>query len=225
MQTKEKVIIRQYPKAVFFYPTFLVSLFIMISVNAGFSADKLAGAIFCLTFGFNFLVVAVEFTKNLFINMIIGFTTLLFCGLWLKGIYPGLFARLLSLLAEIDLTMSADFYAFMTFTFAGAFILILIEARFEYCEITSNELILHSGFFSDVKRYPAPSLRYEQSINDVFESLLLRSGKLKLFITGEKEPVVLENVPFIKRKFAALDDILSRTEVKVVDNSGAAPTA
>lgn len=221
MYSKEKVIIRQYPKAVFFYPTFLVSLFAMIFINAGFASNHITGAIFCITFGFNFLVVALEFTKNLFINMIIGFTTVIFCALWLKGIYPDLFGRLLGLITNINLTMSDDFYSFMTLIFAATFIFIIIEARFEYCEITSNELIVHSGLFADVKRYPSPSLRYEQSINDVFESMLLRSGRLKLFISGEKEPVILDNVPFIKRKFAALDDILSRTEVKVVDNKSA----
>ncbi len=221
MYSKEKVIIRQYPKAVFFYPTFLVSLFTMIFINAGFPSNGITGAIFCIAFGFNFLVVAIEFTKNLFINMIIGFTTMIFCGLWLRGIYPDLFGRLLALITNVELTMSDDFYSFMTFIFAATFIFIIIEARFEYCEITSNELIVHSGLFADVKRYPSPSLRYEQSINDVFESMLLRSGRLKLFISGEKEPFILDNVPFIKRKFAALDDILSRTEVKVVDNKSA----
>jgi hypothetical protein len=193
----------------------------MIFINAGFASNNITGAIFCIAFGFNFLVVALEFTKNLFINMIIGFTTLIFCGLWLRGIYPDLFGRLLTLITNINLTMSDDFYSFMTLIFAVTFIFIIMEARFEYCEITSNELIVHSGLFADVKRYPAPSLRYEQSINDVFESMLLRSGRLKLFISGEKEPVILDNVPFIKRKFAALDEILSRTEVKVVDNKSA----
>jgi hypothetical protein len=220
MSVKDKVIIRQYPKAVFFYPTFLVAIFASVYLQAGFTSDRLLGAVFCASFAFNFLVVAIEFSKSLFINMLIGLTTLLFCGLWLRGIYPGLFAKLLGLAANVEIVMSEDFYLAMTAVFGAAFVMIILEARFEYCEITSNELIVHSGLFSDVKRYPAPSLRYEQSISDVFESFLLRSGRLKLFITGEKEPIVLDNVPFIKSKFAALDNILSRTEVKVVDNKG-----
>jgi len=209
----KKVVIRPYPKAVFFYPTLITACGIMLYSAAGYEPGKTCGMLFAFVFLFNFLVVALEFTKNLFVNLLIGSFTLAFLLLWLNSVYANLFGRIGQLIQNINIVMNPGFYSFMSFSIGLSFIIVLIEARFEYCEVTSNELIVHTGIFSDVKRYPSPNLRYEQSITDVFENILLRSGKLKFFVSGEKEPIILENVPFIKKKFAVLDDILSRTEV------------
>lgn len=214
-----KVIIRSYPKTIFFYPTFLLTIVISVLLQFNILDMKILGVIFFVVFSLNFLIVSIEFTKNIFINMIIALIAMIFGGLWLKSIYPNFMNKILILLSNIEITMSEDFYYMMIVLMGSTFLIIMLLTRFEYCEITSNELILYSGLLSEVKRYPTNSLRYEQSVDDVFENILLKSGKLKLFISNEREPIILENVPFIKSKFKLLDEILSYSEVKVTNQT------
>ena len=44
----------------------------------------------------------------------------------------------------------------------------------------------------------------EKEINDIFEFLLLRSGRLMIYTSNDRQPIVLDNVPFIDKKEAAV---------------------
>jgi len=216
----KKLIIRPYPKVVFFYPTFFLSLFILIYANFGGTLDgyagRICGSMFAVVFMFNLLVFALNFTKNIFINIFVGCFALVCLMIAANEKYPEFLGQLGTVIRSVEIVMNKGFYAFMTFAYGLIFLIVFFDTRFEYCEITSNEIIFHYGFLSDVKRYPAPSLKYDQVITDVFEYMLLRAGNIKMTPSGEREPIILENVPFIKRKFKALDEILSATEVQVV---------
>jgi len=216
----KKLIIRPYPKVIFFYPTFFLSLFILIYANFGGALDgyagRICGSIFAVIFIFNLLVFALNFTKHIFINIFIGCFALACLMIAANEKYPELLGQLGAVIRGVEIVMNKGFYAFMTFSFGLTFLIVIFDTRFEYCEITPNEIIFHYGFLSDVKRYPAPSLKYDQVITDVFEYMLLRAGNIKLTPAGEREPFILENIPFIKKKFKALDEILSATEVQVV---------
>ena len=58
-----------------------------------------------------------------------------------------------------------------------------------------------------------PKMRKE--ITDVFEYLLLQSGRLILHVSSERSAVALENVPFITRKEKALTHLLGTLQVAV----------
>ena len=220
----DKLIIRSYPKVIFFYPTFLVSVVIMLfavilpGTFVSPESQKICGAIFALTFAFNLIVFAINFTRHIFLNIMIGVFMLVFLLLWLNTMYPGLFGSIGHMIRSIEIIMNAGFYSFMSFVFGVIFIIVYTDTRFEYWEVTSNEIISHTGFFSDVKRYPAPSLKYDQVISDVFEYMLARAGNIRMTPAGERETIVLENIINVKKVFARLDEILSKTEVEVVQN-------
>jgi hypothetical protein len=87
--------------------------------------------------------------------------------------------------------------------------------QFDYWEVRPNELLHHHGMLSDLKRYSAPDLRVDKEINDVFEYLLLRSGRLILHPSGEKRAIILENVLFITQKEESLTRMLGALQVQV----------
>ena len=101
------------------------------------------------------------------------------------------------------------------------FVFVLISVKFDYWEIRQNELLHHHGILSDLKRYAAPSLRIDKEINDVFEYLLLGSGRLIVHPSSERRAIVLDNVLFITRKERNITRMLSaiKVEVRKTDHS------
>jgi hypothetical protein len=92
---------------------------------------------------------------------------------------------------------------------------VLINIRFDYWEVRPNELLHHHGILSDLERFSAPNLRIDKEINDIFEYLLLGSGRLILHPSNERRAVVLENVFRINQKEKAITKMLGALQVQV----------
>ena len=122
---------------------------------------------------------------------------------WANTHFYGLFALLLSLL----------------------YIVVWIMARFDYWEVRPNELMHHHGFLSDLERFSAPNLRISKEINDVFEYMLLRSGRLILHPTNEPRAFVLDNVLNINRKEAQITKMLGALQVEFRTEAPQSPRA
>jgi hypothetical protein len=90
-----------------------------------------------------------------------------------------------------------------------------LNLRFDYWEVTPNELLHHHGVMSDLKRYSAPNMKIDKEITDVFEYLLLGSGRMILHPQGESRAIVLENVLFINRKERAITRMLGALQVRI----------
>ena len=97
----------------------------------------------------------------------------------------------------------------------GAWIGVLISVQFDYWEVRPNELLHHHGILSDLERFSAPNLRIDKEINDVFEYLLLRSGRLILQPSNERRAIILDNVPFINRKEKEITGMLGALQVQL----------
>jgi hypothetical protein len=95
------------------------------------------------------------------------------------------------------------------------YVVVMISVRFDYWEVRPNELLHHHGLLSDLKRYAAPNLRVDKEINDVFEYLLLGSGRLILQPSSERRAIILENVPFISQKEKDITAMLGALQVQV----------
>jgi len=215
-----RIIIRPYPKIVFFYLTWMISLVCGILMafagDAGIDADvaRVAGLLFFYIFAFNLLVVAFEFTRILAIAIIFMGGMLVFLGLWLSHTVDFL-SFLQGLSALIDPRMNANFFwiAFIAFTLVYG--IVFLQTRFNYWEIQPNEILHHHGFMGDVERYPAPNLRMSKEINDVVEYILLRSGRLILHPSSERQAIVLECVLNINRVEDRVKDLLGSLQVRV----------
>ena len=95
------------------------------------------------------------------------------------------------------------------------FLFVFIKARFNYWEFTSNELLHHHGFVGNIERFPAPNLRISKEIHDVFEFLLLRSGRLVVHPSGERRSFVLELVVGVNKKEETIKRLLSKLSVDI----------
>ncbi len=127
-------------------------------------------------------------------------------------------------LSEFHPVANASFYWVLSLSLGLATLGAIIVARFDRWEARPNELLHHQGLWGDLDRFPAPGLRIDKEISDVFKYLLLQSGRLVLHMSGEQRAIVLDNVPFIKRKERALTRLLGTLQVTVRPEGGAATT-
>jgi hypothetical protein len=220
--TTRHVIIRPYPKVIFFYLTWVICMVcgVIMAVTSGSEAEtaehwaRLAGLLFFYIFAFNLLVVAFEFTRILSIAVLFMLGMFLFLGLWLSTKWD--FLSFLKVATDwIDPRMNANFFLVMFAAFTVVYLIVFITTRFNYWEIQPNEILHHHGFMGDVERYPAPSLRMSKEINDVVEYVLLRSGRLILQPSSERQAIVLECVININRVEDRVKDLLGSLQVNV----------
>lgn len=216
-----------YPKLIFLYPTFLVALGVgifMATLGLGEidpqnppRAAEVASLIFLGVFTLNLVVITFDFPRTTSLTLFF-FVAMLLMGLFVFfKFYPEYLPAVGKFLDTLQPYANAHFY----FQFAGILVLfylaILVAVQFDYWEVRPNELLHHHGLMSDLKRYPAPNLRIDKEINDVFEYMLLRSGRLILHARHETRAIVLDNVLFINAKEKKLTTMLGALQVSVRD--------
>jgi hypothetical protein len=211
----DPVFLVSYPKIVFLYPTVIASLFGAIYMLAIGSNPVLPAQIFLAVLAVNLVVVSFDFPRTTSLTLF--FAAVAVCvGLWTlfhlnANMVPWINAQLLKVRPEAN----AAFYIIFTISMLFIFTCVLVSRRFDYWEVRPNELLHHHGVLSDLKRYSAPNLRIDKEINDVFEYLLLRSGRLILHPSQERRAIVLENVMFINQKEERITRMLGALQVRV----------
>lgn len=208
-----------YPKIVFLYPTLIMALvagFYYLFTGAPAEGDKdMMSLIFLIIFGANLVVLSFDFPRTtsltfFFVGVVV------FLAMWLiSKSNPKFLPFLGDIFASLKPMANPQFY----FIFAGILILIYIavaiSVQFDYWEVRPNELLHHHGILSDLERFSAPNLRIDKEINDLFEYVLLRAGRLILHPSHERRAVVLENVFFINRKETQITRMLGAVQVQV----------
>ncbi len=223
-----QIILRPYPKVVFLWPTFLVTLGVAlwlsfaVTAETPLSADEpthyMPSLIFLIVFSLNLVVIAFDFPRTTSLTLFF-LTTALVCGAILLFTYKPEWASALGGFFELlRPTASALFYWLISIMLGIIYIIVMIAVRFDYWEVRPNELLHHHGILSNLERFSAPNLRIEKEINDVFEYLLLRSGRLILSPRDVQRPIVLDNVLFISKKEQAITQMLSALQVQVRSN-------
>ena len=148
----------------------------------------------------NMFVIVFDFPRATSLTLVFVILTIAM-GLWLLFLTrPDFIPAIEHLLIRIRPVANTTFYACMTVTMSIMYLAVFISAKFNYWELTNNELLHHHGLLSDLKRYPAPNLRVDKEINDVFEYMLLGSGRLILHPSTEKRAIVLDNILFVGSK-------------------------
>lgn len=217
-----------YPKLIFLYPTFIVAIiagiYMAFSGMAGVDADgpsraaEVVSLIFLAVLTVNLVVITFDFPRTT------SLTLFFFVAMTLMGLFvffkfnPDFLPIVGKVLGALQPYANAHFY----FLFAGIlfafYLAVLVAVQFDYWEVRPNELLHHHGLMSDLKRYPAPNLRIDKEINDVFEYMLLRSGRLILHARHETRAIVLDNVLFINAKEKKLTTMLGALQVSVRDD-------
>jgi hypothetical protein len=221
---EKPIFLISYPKIILLYPTFFAALVAGIVSEFvpedGVIAQSL-GWIFLWLFALNIVVLSFDFPRTTSLTFFFLVMAAVF-GLFLLSNYkPDLFPQFYSVIKQIKPHANSTFY----FMFAGILGIIYvfvftITIRFDYWEVRPNELLHHHGFLASLERFSAPNLRITKEIDDVFEYLLLGSGRLVLHPTNEPRAFVLDNVPFISSKEARITKMLGALQVQVRDERG-----
>lgn len=222
------VIIRPWPKVVFFYPTFICATIFwfiaMLSSPVETQATDVASAtdaessslgnIFMAVFFFNLLVFSFDFSRIKSITIVVGIIALVF-GLGWADTRWDIFGSIDSVLGTIDIQMNAQFYGFMSGFLALMLLMVLVNTRFNYYEINHREILHHHGYLGDITRMPTAGLHLNKEIYDLMEYLLLRSGRLIFYAAGKREAIVVDNVIGVNKIELRIKDLLSVVAVRV----------
>ena len=226
----ERIYLVPYPKFVFMYPTLIVSLVAAIVLYfAGHRAvdpdtDSLAvvmTGLFLIVLTFNTFIITFDFPRATSLTLVFVAISFLL-GLWMLAIAkPDFLPTIGDLITTVRPVANSSFFTCIAIGMMLLYAAIFIKVRFDYWELSNNELLHHHGILSDLKRYPAPNLRIDKEINDVFEYLLLGAGRLILHPSTEKRAIVLDNILFVSTKEAELTRALGSIKVKIGSDSSA----
>ena len=214
-----------YPKIVFLYPTFifailawLVMLLLGKTAEPGQERHRVAELItlfFLMLTAVNLVVISFDFPRTTSLTLFFGFSAVAMGAVLLFTNRPDLVPFVSKFFNALKPWANAYFYGLFALLLSLLYIVVWIMARFDYWEVRPNELLHHHGFMSDLERFSAPNLRISKEINDVFEYMLLRSGRLILHPTSEPRAFVLDNVPNINRKEEQIMKMLGALQVQV----------
>ncbi|MFN0197915.1 MAG: hypothetical protein ACKVT0_14310, partial [Planctomycetaceae bacterium] len=161
---------------------------------------------------------AFDFPRTTSLTLFFFIVALIVGAALLFRIYPDLLPIVSSWLALIRPWANAQFYFAIVGFLVVLYLAVWANIRFDYWEVRPNELLHHHGILSDLERFSAPSLKIDKEITDVFEYMLLRSGRLILHPSNEPRAFVLENVLFINSKEEQITRMLSALQVQIRSN-------
>ena len=220
----DKIFLVSYPKIVFLYPTLIAAIVATIITaangNAQNDTNHMVSLVFLGIFIANLVVLSFDFPRTTSLTFFfVGVA--IFMGFWLwSSANPNLLPWMGKIVTSLHPFANAKFYGIFATALTVIYIIVGINVQFDYWEVRPNELLHHHGVLSDLKRFAAPNLRIDKEINDLFEYLLLRSGRLILHASNERRAIVLENIFFINKKEQQLTRMLGALQVQVrTDNA------
>lgn len=218
-ETKKQIFLISYPKIVFLYPSFLAALvagiYMLSTGNKETATSHVISLVFLTIFAMNLVVLSFDFPRTTSLTLFF-FMVAVAIGLWsLFRFNPDLVPTVTKVLKSLDPFANSSFYLTVAGFLSLIYIGVAISVKFDYWEVRPNELLHHHGILSDLERFSAPNLRIDKEINDVFEYMLLRSGRLILHPSNERRAVILENVFFINRKESEITRMLGAVQVQV----------
>ncbi|WP_459555915.1 hypothetical protein [Lacunimicrobium album] len=221
---EDRIYLVSYPKIVFMYPTFLMAIIAGIYMQffgakgadlATAQGNIIMGGIFMGIFTMNLIVLAFDFPRATSLTLVF-FIVALVLGFYLVTIsFPDFLPSVLSSIRNIKPVANASFYYFIAIVLGIIYFFVWVGVQLDYWEVGPNELLHHHGFLSDLERLSAPSMKIDKEINDLFEYILLGSGRLILHPSGERKAIVLDNVFFIGQKEREITRMLSALQVQV----------
>lgn len=215
---QDRIYLVGYPKIVFMYPTFLAAIaagIAMLFLDQGTPGAQVTAVVFLGIFAANLVIMAFDFPRTTSLTIFF-FLVAVGVALWVTfRLNPGLAPQVTEVLKRLNPQANATFYWVVAVLFGLIYVGIAVGTNFDYWEIRPNELLHHHGFLSDLKRYSAPNLRIDKEINDIFEYMLLRSGRLILHPSHERRAIVLDHVFFVGRKEEEITRMLGALQVQV----------
>ncbi|HET6881171.1 MAG TPA: hypothetical protein VFI31_13505 [Pirellulales bacterium] len=218
----ERIVLISYPKVIFLYPVLLMSVvaatYLSFSAQALDPANKwstMTSTLFLGILAVNMVVLAFDFPRTTSLTLFFFAAAVVMALVLFFEYRPNALPAVTGFFHRFKPLANATFYWSIAGILSLIFAIAYVMVHFDYWEVRPNELLHHHGVLSNLERFPAPHLRIDKEINDVFEYLLLRSGRLILQPSEERRAIILDNVPFIERKEAAITRMLGALQVQV----------
>jgi hypothetical protein len=199
---------------IFLWPTAAVALIAGLATGISPAWAETCGHVFVVCFFLNLAVLTFDFPRSTSLTIFIAVITLVL-GIVLLNQRYGIIEPLQKWLASLDVNASAEFYFAIVLSMVILYLGMAIVTRFDYWELTSNELIHHTGLLGDVERFSTAGLKLNTELNDVFEYVLAGAGRIIINIPGQPRPYVLDNVLRINKVLNVSKELLSRRVVEV----------
>ena len=243
------VILVSYPKVVFLYPSVIVALiagfYMQLAGNQSMDTNRNAPAVatapadgaaaadiksisvgptmaagaFLLTLALNLVITSFDFPRTTSVTLA-ALAAALFLGTMLLITYkPDLVPFATNLIKKLHPQANATFYYCYVIAMGLIYVGVFVNSKFDYWEVRQNEMLHHHGFLSDLERFPTSSLKIDKEIKDIFEYMLLKSGRMIMNPGPQQRPIILENVFFIDQKEAQITKLLSSMQVQIAPPS------
>src|SRR5581483_7776510 len=191
-----KIYLVPLPKIAFLYPSLIMGLvaafymtFATASLDQPSTGMKVVSILFLVTLATNLVVLAFDFPRTTSLTLFFFLVALVTGGVLIHVLEPTWFPFLSEQFAKFHPIANATFYWTYTGIMGLLYLVSLIMVQFDYWEVRPNELLHHHGFLSNLERFASPSLKIDKEINDVFEYLLLHSGRLILQPSNERRAI------------------------------------
>lgn len=192
-----------------------------LTVQSFRSPQNMLAMLFLGFFALNMIIVTFDFPRFTILAAALLGTTVLFLFLWL-GLITDILTPLFRLFDGIYMAANAGFYLAFALIMAIIYGGVMVTRWLDYWEFMPNEILHHHGPWSDLERFPTMQLKFDKEIPDVFEHLLLGSGRLVFHVQGEQKSITLDNVLWINHIETVLKNTMSRLEVRVTTDQEAA---
>ncbi|MFO0944899.1 MAG: hypothetical protein U1D30_02965 [Planctomycetota bacterium] len=214
-----KLTIRAWPKMIFLWPTAVLSLFMALANYFAPDWQNVWGGAFLCVFGLNLLVLTFEFPRATSLTLAMGGAALVLLLLLLNHSFS-VIDPLEDFFVNRNIHASTEFYVFFLILLVGLFVGMFAMTRFDYWELTANELVHHHGLLGDIERFSTAGLKLNKEISDVFEYVLAGAGRVIMILPGNPRPIILENVLGIGKVGALSDRILDARVVRIEGTEG-----
>ncbi len=212
-----------FPKIIFLYPTAIASLVAAIGLSfvRAYQGDGPSLTAVYFTVGFlvvfalNFVVISFDFPRATSLTIFFLFAAFVLGAVLLFTLQPTIWPWISQRLQGFKPAANVTFFWTLTGFFGLMYLLVLGTLNFDYWEVRQNELLHHHGMLSDLERFSAPNMRIDKEINDIFEYLLLGSGRLIVQLSSERKAIVLDNILFISKKERVITKMLGALQVDV----------
>lgn len=209
----ERITIRSYPKVIFLYPAVIFAFICAFFVQFDWGNRDDWGLAFMVILAFNLCVISFDFPRTASLTLVFSIVAIILAAILINE-RAEFFPAMADLSGDLKPSANATFYWMFAIIMAIIYLIVWIIHRFiDYWEVLSNEIIHHHGILGGLERLPAPGVRLEKDITDVFEFILLRSGRLIITPAGQTRAIVMDNVPNINKVEDGVKAILGVTEV------------
>lgn len=217
---EKPIILVSYPKIILLYPTFFASILAALLAwiyKVDDPHNQTIAVVFMGIMTLNMVVLAFDFPRTTSLIVFFVIVTIALAIMLLSIYFPNLLPAVSDILKQIDPRVNAAFYACFASMLGLIYVGVFLKIRFDYWEVRPNELLHHHGFLSSLERYSAPNLRISKEIDDVFEYILLRCGRLIIHPSNEPRAFVLDNVLGIDKKETQITKMLGALQVQIRD--------